>query len=209
MLIADQWLKIYIKTNFLRSEEVSVIGDWFRLHFTENPGMAFGLVLGGKAGKIALTVFRIIASAAIIYYLGTLIKEGARLGLIVLVSLVLAGALGNIIDSLFYGLIFNESTHHQVASFMPEGGGYAPFMMGKVVDMFYFPVVDTFLPEWVPFVGGDRFEFFRPVFNIADAAISTGVAIIIAFRRKLFDHQEKIVAADIEEAVDAAPAEEA
>ena len=189
VLVTDQWLKFYIKTNFELGKEVSVIGSWFKLHFTENPGMAFGLSLGGDAGKIILTLFRLVASGVIIYYIGTLIKERAKLSLIVLVSFVLAGALGNILDSLFYGLIFNESGYHTVATFMPENGGYAPLFMGKVVDMLYFPLIDTFLPDWVPFIGGDRFQFFRPVFNIADAAISTGVAIIIAFRKTLFSHQ--------------------
>lgn len=189
ILIADQWLKFYIKTHFQLGEEISVFGDWFKLHFTENPGMAFGLSLGGSAGKIVLTVFRMIASGAIIYFLGTLIKEKAKLGLIILVSCVLAGALGNIIDSLFYGLIFNESGYHSVATLFPKEGGYAPMFMGKVVDMLYFPLIDTYLPDWVPFIGGDRFQFFRPVFNIADAAISTGVALIIAFRKSLFIEQ--------------------
>ena len=191
VLVADQWLKIHIKTNFALGDEVHVIGNWFRLHFTENPGMAFGWDLGGSAGKILLTVFRLIASGIIVYYLRSLIKEGAKLSLIFLVSLVLAGALGNILDSLFYGIIFNESTYHSVASFMPESGGYAPLLMGKVVDMLYFPVLDTYWPENFPFIGGNRLQFFRPVFNIADAAISTGVAIIIAFRKGLFAHLEE------------------
>lgn len=189
VLIADQWLKFYIKTNFELGREVSVFGNWFKLHFTENPGMAFGLTLGGDAGKLVLTIFRIIASGVIIYYISSLIKERAKLSLIILVSFVLAGALGNILDSLFYGIIFNESGYHTVASLFPADGGYAPLFMGKVVDMLYFPLIDTFLPEWLPLIGGDRFQFFRPVFNIADAAISTGVFIIILFRKRLFMHQ--------------------
>ncbi len=170
---------------------MNVIGQWFQLHFVENEGMAFGLKLGGDAGKILLTVFRLIASGVIIAYLRSLIKEKGSLALIVLVSLVLAGALGNIIDSLFYGLIFSASSYHTVAEFMPNGGGYAPFLKGSVVDMLYFPLIDTFWPEWVPFIGGNRLQFFRPVFNIADAAISMGVITIILFRTKLFDEPEE------------------
>jgi len=187
VLVLDQWLKFYIKTNFTLGQSVTVFADWFELHFTENPGMAFGLSLGDKWGKIFLTIFRLIASGLIVYYIVTLIKERAKTVLILLVSLILAGALGNIIDSLFYGVAFSESTFHQVATFLPEDGGYAPIFMGKVVDMLYFPLLDTFLPDWVPFYGGERFQFFRPVFNIADTAISFGVFTIIAFRKWLFE----------------------
>jgi signal peptidase II len=189
VLCLDQWLKFHIKTNFALGESRTIFNDWFELHFTENPGMAFGLTLGGKWGKIILTLFRLVASGLIIYYIRTLIKERAKTSLIVLVSLILAGALGNIIDSLFYGVVFNASTYHEVASFLPQEGGYAPIFMGKVVDMLYFPLVDTFWPDWVPYFGGERFQFFRPVFNIADAAISLGVFLIIVFRRGLFHHQ--------------------
>jgi signal peptidase II len=185
-LLFDQWLKFYIKTNFTLGQSVTIFSDWFELHFTENPGMAFGLTLGGKWGKIVLTIFRIIASGLIIYYLKSLIAEKAKYSLVILVSLILAGAIGNIIDSLFYGILFNESTWHQVATFLPESEGYAPIFMGKVVDMLYFPLIDTIWPDWVPFIGGNRFQFFRPVFNIADAAISVGVFAIILFRGKLF-----------------------
>lgn len=191
ILVADQWLKIHIKTNYVLGEDKRIFGNWFQLHFVENEGMAFGLKLGGDAGKILLTVFRLIASGVIIAYLRSLIKERANLALIALVSLVLAGALGNIIDSLFYGLLFGASSYHTVAEFLPEGGGYAPFLKGSVVDMLYFPLIDTFWPNWVPFVGGDRLQFFRPVFNIADDAISTGVIAIILFRNKLFDEAEE------------------
>ena len=186
ILVLDQWLKFYIKTNFTLGQSVTVFADWFELHFTENPGMAFGLTLGGKWGKIILTLFRVLASGLIIYYIKNLVDEKAKYGLIVLVSLILAGALGNIIDSLFYGIMFNESTWHQVATFLPESGGYAPIFIGKVVDMLYFPLIDTIWPDWVPYFGGNRFQFFRPVFNIADAAISTGVFAIIIFRNRLF-----------------------
>lgn len=187
VLVLDQWLKYYIKTSFTLGESKTMISNWFELHFTENPGMAFGLEIGGNWGKIVLTSFRIIASVVIFFYIKNLIKEGAKTTLVVLVSLILAGALGNIVDSLIYGKIFSESTYHTIATLLPEGGGYAPFFKGKVVDMLYFPLIDTFWPDWIPYFGGSRFQFFRPVFNIADAAISTGVFTIIAFRSRLFD----------------------
>ncbi|MBR9860863.1 lipoprotein signal peptidase [bacterium] len=197
VLTCDQVLKFYIKTNFHLGEDVDVIGDWFKLHFVENPGMAFGILpFGGKTGKIILTVFRLLASGVIIYYLRNLIKEKAHTGLIILVSLILAGALGNIIDSIFYGRIFSSSEFGHVATFLPKEGGYAPLMMGKVVDMLYFPLFSFDIPEWVPFKGGDRFHFFNPVFNIADAAISVGVFTIILFRRALFSNEENL---DIDE----------
>ncbi|MBT8326780.1 MAG: lipoprotein signal peptidase [Bacteroidia bacterium] len=186
VLVFDQWLKIYIKTNMTLGQSVTIFSDWFELHFTENPGMAFGLTLGGKWGKIVLTLFRILASGLIVYYISSLIKEKAKTGLIVLVGLILAGALGNIIDSLFYGIVFSASSYHEVASAFPNDGGYAPIFMGKVVDMLYFPLIDSIWPTWVPFIGGERFQFFRPVFNIADAAISIGVFSIIVFRNTLF-----------------------
>lgn len=185
VLALDQWLKVYIKTNFTLGQSQAVFGNWFELHFTENPGMAFGLTLGGKWGKIVLTLFRIIASGLIIYYIRELIRTGAKTLMIMLVSLILAGAVGNILDSVFYGLIFDASSYHHVASFMPPEGGYAPVFMGKVVDMLYFPLVDTFWPDWIPYLGGSRFQFFRPVFNIADAAISVGVFAIILLHRSL------------------------
>ena len=186
VLFLDQWLKIYIKTNFTLGQSVTIFSDWFELHFTENPGMAFGLTLGGKWGKIVLTLFRILASGLIIYYIGSLIKEKAKSGLIILVALILAGALGNIIDSLFYGMVFSASSYHEIATYLPADGGYAPLFMGKVVDMLYFPVIDTIWPTWIPFIGGEQFQFFRPVFNIADTAISIGVFSIIVFRNTLF-----------------------
>ena len=187
VIFLDQWLKFYIKTNYTLGQSEMMIGNWFELNFTENPGMAFGLTLGGVWGKIVLTVFRLVASGVIIYYIKSLIKERAHTMMVVLVALILAGAVGNIIDSVFYGRFFGESTYHQVAQFMPSNVGYAPLFQGKVVDMLYFPLVDTFWPEWIPYLGGSRFQFFRPVFNIADAAISIGVFTIIAFRNRLFN----------------------
>ena len=185
VLLLDQWLKVYIKTSFTLGESRMMIDDWFELHFTENPGMAFGLTFGGKWGKIILTLFRIIASGVIIFYIRELIREKSSTLMIILVSLILAGAVGNIVDSLFYGQLFGASSYHTVAQFMPKNGGYAPLFMGKVVDMFYFPIIDTFWPEWVPYFGGSRLQFFRPVFNVADATISIGVFTIIIFRKRL------------------------
>jgi len=186
ILLADQALKFWVKTNLFLGEEIHVIGNWFKIHFTENEGMAFGLQIGGEYGKLMLSLFRIIALLLIGYYLIRLIKKQYPTGLIVSISLILAGALGNIIDSTFYGLLFSESTH-KVAALLPPEGGYASLMHGRVVDMFYFPLFQGYLPDWVPFWGGDYFIFFRPVFNIADAAITVGVLMIILFQRRYFN----------------------
>ncbi|MCW3805796.1 lipoprotein signal peptidase [Plebeiibacterium marinum] len=185
VLLADQALKIWVKTHMMIGEEFNVIGDWFIIHFIENNGMAFGMELAGKFGKIILSVFRIIAVIGIGYYLNKLTKKDVPYGLIFSISLVLAGAIGNIIDSAFYGMIFNDS-YPQVASLFPAEGGYSSFLHGKVVDMFYFPIVEGYFPQWLPKWGGDHFVFFRPVFNIADSAITVGIAIILIFHRKYF-----------------------
>ena len=185
VLIIDQALKIWVKTNFHLGEEIEVLGDWFLLHFTENEGMAFGMTFGVEYEKIILSVFRIVAVTVIGWYIWQLHKNNAPSGLIITVSLIFAGALGNIIDSAFYGLIFNDPGY-QVATIFPEGGGYAGFLHGRVVDMLYFPLINISLPEWLPFLGGERFLFFRPVFNIADSAITLGVFIIILFQKKYF-----------------------
>ncbi|MEN8225590.1 MAG: lipoprotein signal peptidase, partial [Bacteroidota bacterium] len=159
VLLLDQVLKVWVKTNMTLGEEFSVIGDWFLIHFTENEGMAFGMTLGGGYGKLALSIFRIIAVMLIGYYLVFLSKTGAKMGLIFSVSLVFVGALGNIVDSVFYGMIFNQSSFHSVAEFLPEAGGYGGVLRGKVVDMFYFPLFYGSYPEWIPFKGGDSFIF--------------------------------------------------
>lgn len=193
VLIVDQALKIWIKTHMEYGEEFTILGlDWARIHFVENNGMAFGLSLGGEYGKLALSLFRILAVAFLVYYLRLLVKSGASLGLMVSFALILAGALGNILDSAFYGLIFSASHFHGgVAELFPEGGGYAGFLHGKVVDMLYFPLVNGVLPEWVPFWGGERIMFFKPVFNIADTAITLGVINILIFQRSFFQEMSE------------------
>ncbi len=193
VLLADQILKILVKTRMTMGQSIHVIGDWFILHFTENVGMAFGLEFAGNYGKLILSIFRIIAVIFIIIYLVHLIRKDASKGLIACISLILAGAIGNIIDSAFYGLIFSESYFNQTATMFPEGGGYAPFLYGKVVDMFYFPIIKGTFPAWIPFRGGEEFIFFRPVFNIADSAITTGVFILLIFQRRLFRHERVLI----------------
>lgn len=192
VLFIDQFVKILVKTNMTLGQNIFVLGDWFIIHFTENEGMAFGMSLPGNYGKLLLSIFRIIAVTFIGWYIYNLIKSGARKSLIICVSLILAGAAGNIIDSAFYGLIFSESTIFKPAEFLSDGGGYASFLHGKVVDMFYFPILKGSFPEWFPFWGGDDFIFFRPVFNIADAAITVGVIAILIFQKSLFKGHKKI-----------------
>lgn len=186
ILIFDQILKFWIKTHMTIGEEIHVLGNWFILHFTENEGMAFGITFGGQGGKLMLSIFRIIAVIIIGIYIYRLQKRKAHQGLIITFSLIMAGALGNIIDSAFYGIIFSQSSYHTVATLFPPEGGYSSFLHGKVVDMLYFPVIDTTLPEWVPVRGGGQFIFFRPVFNIADSAISCGVILLIIFQKKFY-----------------------
>lgn len=185
ILITDQVLKFWVKTNMVIGEEIPLFGKWGMLHFVENNGMAFGMEMGGKAGKLVLSTFRIIAIIGIGWFLNSIIKKKVNTGLVIAVSVVLAGAVGNLIDSAFYGLIFSES-YYQPAGLFPPGGGYSSFLLGKVVDMFYFPVINTQWPAWSPFRPGESFIFFRPVFNVADSAITCGVISIILFQKKMF-----------------------
>ncbi len=180
ILIIDQIIKIEVKTNMCLHQSIRIT-DWFYINFIENNGMAYGITF---INKLVLSIFRIIAVTVIGYYLWRQTRQQARYGYIVCLAMILAGAAGNIFDSMFYGLIFNASSPHYVSYFVPFGQGYAPFLMGKVVDMFYFPIIDTYWPQWMPFVGGDHFIFFSPVFNFADACISVGVVVLLLFYRK-------------------------
>jgi len=185
ILIADQALKIWIKTHMEIGQEIHLFGNWGILHFIENNGMAFGMEMGGKTGKFILSIFRIFAIFGIGWFLNSLIRKNASPGLILAVSAIMAGAVGNIIDSAFYGMIFSES-FSQPAVLFPPGGGYSSFLQGRVVDMFYFPIINTHWPEWSPYKAGESFVFFRPVFNIADSAITCGVLSIVLFQKRMF-----------------------
>ena len=180
ILLIDQAIKILVKTSMSLHESIHVT-DWFYITFIENNGMAFGMQLGSK---IVLSLFRILAIIALGYYIWLQVRRQARTGYIVCLSMVLAGAAGNLIDCLFYGLVFNASSPYYLSYFVPFGTGYAPFLMGKVVDMFYFPLIETEWPLWMPFVGGDHFVFFSPVFNFADASISVSVILLLLFYRE-------------------------
>ncbi len=188
VLVVDQISKIWVKTNMYYGEQISIFGlNWAYIYFIENNGMAFGLSLGGKWGKLALSLFRIAAVAFLIYYLRRMIQENASRGVLLCFALILAGAIGNIIDSTFYGVIFSESPiHGGPAIAFPAEGGYAGLLHGKVVDMLYFPIIDTHLPSWVPYFGGDRLQFFKPIFNVADSAITVGIVSLLLFHRKFF-----------------------
>jgi signal peptidase II len=169
-------------------QEFRVLGDWFIIHFTENNGMAFGMEFWGTSGKIFLTLFRIVAVFGIGWYLNHLVKEKAPKMLIYSIALIMAGALGNIIDSVFYGVIFDES-FYQTATFLPHDGGYSTWLQGRVVDMLYFPIIKGQYPSWFPLWANQPFVFFRPVFNLADSAITVGVMYILIFERSFFKQQ--------------------
>ena len=178
LLVIDQVVKILVKTHMQIGEEIPLIGTWCRLHFTENEGFAFGMSIGGSIGKVVLTLLRLVASAAIAWFIVRLIRRQTRTSLVLSLTLIFAGAVGNVIDSCFYGLIFNNS-YYSVATLFPPEGGYAPFLQGKVVDMFYFPLFEFFWPEWVPFIGGEHFEFFNAIFNVADSCITIGIVWLL------------------------------
>lgn len=190
ILLIDQASKVWIKLNMTIGQEFPVLGDWFIIHFTENYGMAFGFQFAGEWGKLALSIFRILAVLAIGIYLYVLTRKKIGFGPVFGISLILAGAIGNIIDSAVYGLLFSGSSYHSVATFLPENGGYASFLHGRVVDLFYFPIISIAqaeAPSWIPgflFGRDGYFIFFRPVFNVADAAITTGVFWLLLFERK-------------------------
>lgn len=191
ILLADQVLKFWIKLNMSLGQEFKVLGNYAMIHFTENNGMAFGMEFGGEAGKLALTLFRIAAVCGIGYGVVYLIQKKYHRGLIMNLSLIFAGAMGNIIDSTFYGMLFSESTYYEAAKFLPAEGGYSSLFHGKVVDMFYLPILQGIYPSWVPVWGGEDFIFFRPVFNIADSAISIGVVLILIYQKRYFKEEKK------------------
>ena len=180
VLVIDQIIKIWVKTTMFLHSSIHIT-DWFQIFFTENNGMAFGMEL---FGKLFLTTFRIVAVILILLYLVDIIKRNLKTGYIVCIAMILAGACGNIIDCVFYGVIFNESTYSQIASFVPVGEGYGSWFQGRVVDMFYFPIIDTHWPSWLPIWGGQHFIFFSPIFNFADASISCGIIALLLFYHK-------------------------
>lgn len=210
IVIADQILKIYIKTNYHIGESHNVLGNWFQFYFVENEGMAYGWKLGGQWGKILLTIFRMAAVIFGVFYIRKIIKKKFHTGFIICVALIFAGALGNLLDSMFYGLIFDYSSPiaMNVAQIFPAHG-YAGFLHGNVVDMLYFPVIDTHFPSWLPFWTGEEFVFFRPIFNIADASISVGIITILLFQKRFFktsdqpnpDSEKKTIIADEVQAI--------
>ena len=180
ILLIDQIIKIWVKTHMTLHEQIEIF-SWFKIVFIENNGMAYGMEIGSK---LVLSLFRVVAVSVLGYYIARQVKRQARYGYIVCLSLIMAGAAGNIFDSMFYGLIFNASSEFYTSYFVPFGTGYAPFLMGKVVDMFYFPLIVTTWPDWVPMFGGQPYVFFSPIFNFADAAISVSVVLVLLFYRK-------------------------
>lgn len=202
IIVADQALKIWIKTSYPTGEVLRVFGfSWFRLHFIENPGMAWGWKFGNETGKMILTLFRFAAVIFGTWYLSKIVKQNHSKGFIICAALIYAGALGNLLDSMFYGLIFDKGLHYDasineyvsysgVAAF--SSSGYASFLHGSVVDMFYFPIIKSHFPSWIPLIGGEDFEFFSPIFNIADASISVGVITLLIFQKRFFKKHQKI-----------------
>jgi len=180
ILLIDQVIKIWVKTNMTLHEQIEIF-SWFKIVFIENNGMAYGMEIGSK---LVLSIFRMVAISILGYYIYGQVKKKARWGYLVCLSMVMAGAIGNLLDSMFYGLVFNASSEYYTSYLVPFGNGYAPFLMGKVVDMFYFPLIVTTWPEWVPVVGGNPYVFFSPIFNFADASISVGVVSLLFFYRK-------------------------
>jgi signal peptidase II len=186
IIFIDQALKIWVKTSMSYQQQIPLIGSWFRLFFIENEGMAWGWKFGGEWGKLLLTLFRMVAVIFGVFYIRNIIQKKYHTGFIVCVAMIFAGALGNLIDSMFYGLIFEDSTKVAVAKIFPAKG-YEGFLHGRVVDMLYLPIIeDKVLPSWIPIWGGERFTFFSPIFNIADASISVGVIVILLFQKKFF-----------------------
>ena len=189
ILFIDQFVKIWVKTHMTLGQEITMMGNWAKIHFTENNGMAFGIELGGEFGKVFLSLFRIVAIMLIGWYIMNLSKKGSPKMMVMSFSMIFAGAMGNILDSTFYGLIFNESSWATVASIFPKGGGYETILHGKVVDMLYFPIIqDAHLPSWL---GGGSFTFFSPIFNIADSSITVGVVLLLLFQKEYFGKTEK------------------
>jgi signal peptidase II len=202
IIISDQVLKFWIKTHFMLGQEIHILGNWFIIHFVENNGMAFGFEFAGEYGKMFLSIFRIAAVIVMVWFLIKISKKETPFGFIISLSLIIAGAFGNIIDSSLYGLLFNQS-YGQVATFLPEGGGYAGFLHGKVVDMLYFPLITGQYPEWFPWIGGNEFIFFRPVFNISDSSITVGIFSVLLFYRDFFSQSTgKKMNPEVEEVIE-------
>lgn len=190
LVLADQISKIWVKTNMTIGESISVFGDWFQILFVENPGMAFGMAFGGDVGKYLLTGLRLVLFVIMLLWIRKLTKkEETPMGVLIGLTAIMIGALGNIIDCMFYGEIFSQSTATQVSEFVPIGTGYGSFMLGRVVDMLYFPIIDVVLPDWFPFNAGERFIFFRPIFNIADSCISVGAVYLLIFHWKFISKE--------------------
>lgn len=194
LVVVDQIIKILVKTNMALGEHFDVIGDWFKIYFIENEGMAFGMKFGGWFGKLLLSLFRIVLFCVLVWWINRLCRrKETPTGVLVGLTLITAGALGNILDCFFYGLIFSESLPDTVAVF---GGHYAPFLFGKVVDMFYFPLIDTTWPDWMPWLGGRPFKFFEPVFNFADSCVTVGTFYLIFFQYRFFAQDGKNTSAE-------------